>query len=121
MWDTRRSIEGEALKIELTAADLPYVERVGLCGSCGDLLASKNPDTLLCQGCCCRLIVMARFKGGAEMTKHDERMELARRIARHEPPIRAPRVDKTLLIQTARRLQRSKDVLLGLPVNKRIQ
>jgi hypothetical protein len=62
MWDARRSIEGEALKIELTAADLQYVERVGLCGSCGDLLVNKNPDALLCQGCCYRLIVIARFR-----------------------------------------------------------
>jgi hypothetical protein len=62
IWVARRSIEGEALKIQLTATDLPYVERVGLCGSCGDLLISKNPDTLLCQGCCCRLIVTARFE-----------------------------------------------------------
>jgi hypothetical protein len=42
-------------------------------------------------------------------------MALAERIAQHAPPIQVPLVDSWLLIKTAKRLQRSKDVVLDLP------
>jgi hypothetical protein len=47
------------------------------------------------------------------------RMALAHRIAAHDPPTQARQVDKKLLAETARRLQRSEEVLLALPCDPR--
>ncbi len=43
------------------------------------------------------------------------RLALAQRIAMHKPPIQAPPVDTALLVKTARRIQRSTDVLRHMP------
>jgi len=48
------------------------------------------------------------------MTSED-RMALARRIAKHESPISKPKIDRELLTQLAARLQRCEEVLLAMP------
>jgi hypothetical protein len=88
--------------MKLNPSDLPYIEQCGLCARCGQELVSQDPDTLLCADC----------------AKWVVRMSLAQRIAKHVPPVQMPLVDKTLLMQTARRLQRSADVLLAMPCSK---
>jgi hypothetical protein len=53
--------------------------------------------------------------------KTDFRLELADRIAKHDPPGLHPVVDKELLAGTARRLQRSVDVLKEMKCDPRPQ
>jgi hypothetical protein len=48
----------------------------------------------------------------------EERMALAKRIAKHEAPTQKPRVDRELLTQSAARLQRCEEVLLAMPCSK---
>jgi hypothetical protein len=48
----------------------------------------------------------------------EERMALAKRIAKHECPIQEPKVDRELLTRSAARLQRSEEVLLTMPCSK---
>jgi hypothetical protein len=48
----------------------------------------------------------------------EERMALAKRIAKHEAPIQKPKVDRALLTQSAGRLQRCEEVLLAIPCSK---
>ena len=57
-----------------------------------------------------------------EMTKRDdERLELAKRIAKHEAPGMHRTVDKKLLAKTADRLLRvSSDVLIGMKCDPRV-
>jgi hypothetical protein len=46
-------------------------------------------------------------------------LALAERIAKHAPPIQVPQVDVRLLVKTAKRLQRSKDVVRHMKCDPR--
>ena len=48
-----------------------------------------------------------------------DRLALAERISKHEAPIPMPRVDKALLIKSAKRLQRTVDVVRNTPCDPR--
>jgi hypothetical protein len=45
----------------------------------------------------------------------NDRLALAKRIAKHAPPTQVRPVDSELLAKTASRLQRSEDVLRAMP------
>jgi hypothetical protein len=60
-----------------------------------------------------------RAEKGAVNKRAQTFLALAERIAKHSPPIQVPQVDGRLLIKTAKRLQRTADVLRDMKCDPR--